>query len=247
LLELEPSWGFLVKIAIIVPNVEMPAELLENRLTFLKRHAHPRTEITMIKLQHGPISIESSVEHEMAGYYMVEKLLEMEHSGYDAFIMWCGEDAGVVSAREVTDLPVVGPFEASCAMALTLGHKFSVLGAMAQKAFMERKVWSLGLGAKLASIRSLGVSVIQVQRDRDYVKQVLEERCEKAVREDGADVLILSCMALLGMAGELKGRISAPIVDPGLAALKMAETLVGMGLTHSKRSFPFPPKMPHRH
>jgi hypothetical protein len=45
---------------------------------------------------------------------------------------------------------------------------------MAQKAFMERKVWSLGLGAKLASIRSLGVSVIQVQRDRDYVKQVLD-------------------------------------------------------------------------
>jgi Asp/Glu/hydantoin racemase len=49
-------------------------------------------------------------------------------------------------------------------------------------------------------------------------------------------------MALFGLANSLTKKLNAPIIDPALAALKMAEMVVHMGVTHSKISYPFPPK-----
>jgi Asp/Glu/hydantoin racemase len=40
----------------------------------------------------------------------------------------------------------------------------------------------------------------------------------------------------------LMEKLKVPVVDPALAALKMAETFVSLGLAHSKFSYPFPPK-----
>ena len=188
------------------------------------------------------MSIESSLEHEQAGYFMATKVRELEEKGYDAFITWCGEDAGLSSAREVTRVPVIGPFQSSCSVAITLGHQFSIVAPMVQRAFMERKVWELGLGQRLASIRSLGVPVLEVRRDLRRSTLLLEKECAKAIKEDHADAIVLSCMALFGMAGSLAKKLKVPVIDPALAALKMTEMVVGLGLGHSKLSYPFPPK-----
>ena len=40
---------------------------------------------------------------------------------------------------------------------------------------------------------------------------------------------------------ELSQRLSAPVVSPVLAALKTAETLLDLGLTHSRTAWPSPP------
>jgi allantoin racemase len=146
-----------MKIGVIVPNIKITEKQLDERRAFLSKHAQKDTEILMIKLKEGPVSIESSLEHEHAGYFMAKQIREVETMGYGAFITWCGEDAGLVSGREVTRVPVVGPFQSSLSIALTLGHKFSVIAPMVQKVFMERKVWDLGLGSRLASIRAFGI------------------------------------------------------------------------------------------
>jgi allantoin racemase len=231
-----------MKIGIIVPNIQMTGRQLEERKDFLMKKAQPGTEIEMIKLEQGPLSIESSFEHEQAGYYMAKRIRELNREGYHAFITWCGEDAGLTSAREVTRVPVIGPFQSSCSAAILLGHKLSIIAPMVQKAFMERKVWELGLGPRLASIRSLEIPVLQVRKNLTKTFLLLEKECERAVRKDGADVIIFSCMALFGAAKSLMEKLKIPIVDPALAALKMAETFVSLGLTHSKISYPFPPK-----
>jgi allantoin racemase len=231
-----------MEIAVIVPNRLMTEAHLEERRNFLMSHVQAGTKVQMIKLEHGPISIESSMEHEQAGSHIAKKVQEMDAQGLDAFITWCGEDAGVVSASEVTKIPVIGPLQSSCALAILLGHRFTVLGPMVQRAFMERMVWAYGLGSRLASIRTLGIPVLEVQCNRDRVQILLREEAFKALREDGADVIVLSCMALYGMAQALAAEISAPVIDPALAALKMAETQASLGLSHSKRTYPFPPK-----
>jgi allantoin racemase len=231
-----------MKIGIVVPNVRMTEKQLAERRNFLMKNAQPGTEILMIKLEKGPLSIESSLEHEQAGYYIAKKIGELTIEGYHAFITWCGEDAGLTSAREVTWVPVIGPFQSSCSNAILLGHKFSIIAPMVQRAFIERKVWELGLGSRLASVRSLGIPVIEVRNNLKKAFSLLEKECKKAVEKDGADVIIFSCMALFGAARSLMEKLKVPIVDPALAALKMAETFVSLGLTHSKISYPFPPK-----
>ena len=231
-----------MKVGILVPNIKMTAAQLDERRCFLMKNAQKETEVVMVKLDEGPVSIESSFEHEQAGYHMAARVRALEGNGFDAFITWCGEDAGLASAREVTRVPVIGPFQSSCSIAITLGHKFSIIAPMVQKAFMEGKVWSLGLGPRLASIRSLGLPVLEVRKDLRRATLLLEETCRKAIRDDGADVIILSCMALFGLAKALTKKLGIPVIDPALAALKMAETLISLDLAHSKVSYPFPPK-----
>ena len=41
---------------------------------------------------------------------------------------------------------------------------------------------------------------------------------------------------------ENQGIVDVPVVDPALIAFNMAEALAGMGLAHSKRTYPAPPK-----
>jgi len=231
-----------MKIGVIVHNIVLTDKELEERRKFLTKHALNETEVAMIKSQKGPISIESALEHEQAGYYMGMQMPELEKGGYDAFITWCAEDAGLVSSREITEIPVIGPFQSSCSIAIMLGHKFSIIGPMVHLAFIERKVWEQGLGARLASIRSLGIPVTEARRDLKKTYLLLKNECEKAIMKDGADVIILSCLALFGLASQLMEEIKVPVIDPALAALKMAEMQISLHLTHSKITYPFPPK-----
>ena len=61
--------------------------------------------------------------------------------------------------------------------------------------------------------------------------------------DDGADVLVMGCMsmAFMGVERELSDRLSVPVVSPVLAALKTAETLLYLNLSHSRTAWPSPP------
>ena len=64
------------------------------------------------------------------------------------------------------------------------------------------------------------------------------------MEQDGADVLVLGCMSMAflpGICEDLGRRVGVPVVNPVIAALKTAEALVAMKLSHSKAAWP-PPK-----
>jgi allantoin racemase len=48
-------------------------------------------------------------------------------------------------------------------------------------------------------------------------------------------------MAFMGVERELSDRLSVPVVNPVLAALKTAETLLYLNLSHSRTAWPSPP------
>jgi len=50
-------------------------------------------------------------------------------------------------------------------------------------------------------------------------------------------------MGFLNVAEEMSLALGVPVVNPGRASLKMAEALVGMGLSHSKLAYMTPPKI----
>jgi allantoin racemase len=50
-------------------------------------------------------------------------------------------------------------------------------------------------------------------------------------------------MSFLDMGDEIGAEVGVPVVNAGRAALKQAETLVSMGLSHSKKAWPTPAKM----
>jgi allantoin racemase len=50
-------------------------------------------------------------------------------------------------------------------------------------------------------------------------------------------------MGFLGITEDLQKRLEVPVVNPVTAALKTAEAVVAMGLSHSKAAYPMPRKL----
>ena len=82
--------------------------------------------------------------------------------------------------------------------------------------------------------------------DELSMKEV-EKVAIKSIEEGGADSICFGCMALNDHADKLSKRLSNShpgviVINPGKAVIKIAELLVELGLTQSKRSYPRPPK-----
>lgn len=68
----------------------------------------------------------------------------------------------------------------------------------------------------------------------------LKAESEKAIAEDGADVIVLGSTTMHQSAGYLQQNLPVPVINPGLVTYKLAELLLETGLSHSKRAFPDP-------
>jgi len=103
-----------------------------------------------------------------------------------------------------------------------------------------------GLSTKLASVRAINIPVLDLRTDLEATMKALINAGEQAVREDGAHVIVPGCTGLAGLAPRIRSGLvergcQVPVLDPPSVALKLAESLVDLGQTHSERTFPHPP------
>jgi allantoin racemase len=110
---------------------------------------------------------------------------------------------------------------------------------------LENLALLTGVSSKLASVRDIGIPVLELNDDRDRTFNQLIEVAKRTVEEDRADVLVIGCGTLSFRSEELQEVLGVPVVNPLRTALRMAELLVSSGLSHSKRSYPTPPKIAH--
>jgi allantoin racemase len=218
-----------MRIAYVVPGPmskgPMGLREMRRREGLLNAWAFPGTSVSVVDVPTGPISIESA---------------------YEEAIIGCFGDPGLEAARELATIPVVGPCESSLLLAAGLGHKFSVLTVFDSLiAGQELLAVKAGVRAKLASVRATGIPVLDLMKDPAFTKRRLIEVADACVKEDRADAFLFGCMTMsfLDMGDEVAAAVGAPAVNAGKAALKHAEMLVSMGLSHSKKAFPLPAKM----
>jgi allantoin racemase len=211
------------------------------------RVAGPETEISNVFLRSGPASVESAYDEAVAIPDVITRVREAEAEGMDAVIINCFGDPGLDAAREVVSIPVVGPCEASMHVAAMLGHKFSVITVLERLIpELDLHARKYGVASKLASARSVELPVLDLEKGREQFVGRMIEKAIEAVEEDGAHVIVLGCTGLAGLAEQVKAGLArrgfdVPVIDPAATALKLAEALVGAGLTHSKRTYPQPP------
>ena len=120
---------------------------------------------------------------------------------------------------------------------MAFGHKFSIMELLEQGPALTRQMLRIyGLEEFLASIRVLGLTVEEIWADKERLKEAIPKEGKKAVEEDGADAIVLSCGFMSGMAKELEDELAVPVIDPWGAAIKFAEMLLSLGLSHSKKA-----------
>ncbi|MES2687813.1 MAG: aspartate/glutamate racemase family protein [Pseudomonadota bacterium] len=229
-----------MKLLLINPNIsDSVSELIRSEA---QRSASPGTEVEVLTAPFGVAYIETRFEA-LIGAYAAAQLAAEHHARFDAVVVAAFGDPGLTGLREALPVPVTGLTEAALASACLLGHRISII-AISQRiqAWYREVVESYGLGARLASVRALDrplASIGGVQEDHAQALKVLAER---AVDEDGADVIVLAGAPLAGLARSLKGQLPVPVVDGVSSAVRHAETLVALQPGTAQRgSFSPPP------
>ncbi|ALM74038.1 aspartate/glutamate racemase family protein [Thermococcus barophilus] len=208
----------------------------ENDKKIYQSFASPGTEIKVISLEEGPISIETR----KAEAEVIPKIVDIalkHHENYDAIIINCCADPGVDVLRSLLDKPVIGPCESSLAIASTLGKKIGIVTVSKTGIpIFEELIRRLKFEEFVVSIGALDLSVPEIDKDKNKTIKLLLEECKKA-EDKGAEVILLGCTGFAGFAKELEKHLDIPVVDPAGAAIKMAEILVSLGLSHSKKRY----------
>ncbi|EYS96457.1 Asp/Glu/hydantoin racemase [Cupriavidus sp. SK-4] len=190
--------------------------------------AAPGTELVPLTASRGVPYIATRAEAQIGGAIALEMLAE-HHGQFDAAIIAAFGDPGLMGARELFDLPVVGMAEAAMLSACMLGRRFAIVTfARALGPWYEECVDMHGLRSRLAGIRMLDGSFASVSDVQEEKEAVLVELANRAVVEDEADVVILAGAPLAGLAARVRDRIPVPVVDQMAAAVKQAEALVAL-------------------
>lgn len=219
---------------------------LERRGRLLESYAGPGTEVGIEDVPEGPASIESMYEEYLSIPGAVRRVVELEAEGWDGLILGCYGDPGLDAFRELLSIPIIGPGEATALVAASLGHRFSII-TITQSVIpaTERQIRNVGLGEKLASVRVIDIPVLELHHDRQRTVEATIEEGRRAIQEDRADTLILGCMSMgfLEIAEAVAPELGVPVLNPARVSLKFTETVVGAGLTHSRRAYMTPPKL----
>ncbi|MDY0395528.1 aspartate/glutamate racemase family protein [Virgibacillus halophilus] len=233
-----------MKIKVIMPIVSdiFNEEIKEE----VKYYASENTEVAVCNLDYGPASIESEYDEALSIPDFLEKAKEAEEAGYQGVISDCLADPGVKAAREILDIPVVGPGETAMYYACSLGSSFSIVTVLPNViSMLENLSKTAGVDGKLASIRSVNIPVLEVH-DKVRLKKALYDEMIKAIEQDHAHTIVLGCTGFMGVAFELQERLKengydVPVIDPMFAATKMLESLITMKVKQSRLTYMTPP------
>jgi len=222
-----------MRIFVINPNTtESMTEHIRRELVKIKR---PETELMVVNPEHGPVSIESVYDETLAGPPTLELVRQANQEGYDAIIIACFSDPALDAAKEISEIPVIGIEEATLHVAAMLGHRFSITTVFSTRVpTRDLHVRMHGLESRYASSLVMNMPVLEMDAKPEEAKTRILELARQAVKEQGAEVVILGCAGLAGYAADVERELGIVVLDPTAVAFKMAEAFTELGLRHSK-------------
>jgi allantoin racemase len=222
-----------MRILVINPNASAEmSRVMREQLEAVRR---PDEHVDVVNPVGAPPVIESAQDEAACIPLTLDLVARAEQDGYDAVVIACFSDPGLDAAREVARIPVVGIQESAIHLAAQLGDRFAILTTTKRRLHVRHEaVLKAGLERRLASCPILEIPVADTVVNRDRVLHTLIEVGRRAIEEDDAEVLILGCAGLGDLAPLVQAALDVPVVDPNAAALKLASSLVELGLSHSK-------------
>ncbi|GHB38601.1 hypothetical protein GCM10010377_31720 [Streptomyces viridiviolaceus] len=145
------------------------------------------------------------------------------------------------------DLPAVGGFEPAVLTSLALGERTGVITVLPNVLpMLNGLVRRYGLTERVGSIRAVDIPVLDLDAG-DGLLDALTGQARAAVAAREADVVVLGCTGMLGVAAALQERLTrdgvfVPVVDPTGAAIMWLESQVRLGVRPSRTTY-----MPPRH
>ncbi|MFE3001955.1 aspartate/glutamate racemase family protein [Nocardia sp. NPDC059246] len=226
---------------ILVVNVNTTASMTDAIAAQARAVAATGTEIVGLTPRFGAESVEGNFESYLAAVGVMDAVVNYPEP-FDAVVQAGYGEHGREGLQELLDVPVVDITEAAAMTAMLLGHAYSVVTTLDRAVPMiVDRLKLAGLDARCASVRASGLPVLALEEDPAAAVVAVVDQAERAVREDGAEVICLGCGGMAGLDRRIAERCGVPVVDGVSAAVKLAESLVALGLSTSKvRTFAAP-------
>lgn len=229
-----------MKILIINPDYGMTQEEMALRCRILKEYTAPDTQLAMVCPQSSGVELNSALDVVLAAPEIVQLAADGQNAGFDAIVLYCFSDPVIDACREALRIPVIGGAQASCLAALNVCRNFGVI--LADEARLpEKKLFLRTLGVspeRIGQIAAVNLNGISPWADRETTFKKLLACGQKMMRETHTEAIVLGCLSFLGLAEPLSRVLGIPVIDPAVAAVTTAESIVCQRLFTSKVSYP---------
>jgi Asp/Glu/hydantoin racemase len=208
---------------ILLLNANTSGDMTTRLLAAARRTASPETELVGATGRFGGAYIGTRATYAIGAHAALDAYAECTVP-CDAVLLACFGDPGLAALRELASVPVVGMAEASCMTASRRVGRFSIVtGGLPWVAMLSEYVANIGLADRLASIRAVPMTGAVIAADPDAHIRELTQSCIAAVRDDGAEAVILGGAGLAGFADRIADRVPAPLIDSLAAAIEATE------------------------
>ena len=229
-----------MKILIINPDYGMTQEEMALRCRILEEYTAPDTQLAMVCPQNSGVELNSALDVVLAAPEIVQLAADGQNAGFDAIVLYCFSDPVIDACREALRIPVIGGAQASCLAALNVCRGFGVI--LADEARLpEKKLFLRTLGVspeRIGQIAAVNLNGISPWADRETTFKKLLACGQKMMRDTHTEAIVLGCLSFLGLAEPLSRVLGIPVIDPAVAAVTTAESIVRQRLFTSKVSYP---------
>jgi allantoin racemase len=222
-----------MKIRVINPNTTaaMTAKIGEAA----RAAAAPGTVVDAVQPSFGAPSIEGHYDDVWAAAGVAEQVLAGEADGADAHVIACFGDPGLHSARELARGPVIGIAEAGFHVASLLATGFSVVTTLTRTCVIaEHLVMQYGFEHRCRGIHGTDIAVLELDDPASDAYARILASAREALMRDRSGAIVLGCAGMADLCQRLQGELGVPVIDGVAAAVKLAESLVSLGLGTSK-------------
>lgn len=236
------------RVLVLVPYPFDEEGMANRRAQLDKVNLDPSFQFDYRAAKAGAADFDSYHDWLLADLSMLEAGLEAEADGYDAVCIDTTSDSGMNALRSVLKIPVIAPGKASYLIALMLAQRFGVLTQWdpwiheAQKTLVEYGLEHLCVGIESINRRPDPLNLLGGKEE-----EVFPLLLDAALRlvDKGAGAICMGSTTMHQAVGYLNENLPVPVIDAGPLSYKMAELLVGMGLSHSEVSYgrPHTPKL----
>ncbi len=232
-----------MKLAVILPGaVSSGAEKeIENLLS-------PGTELVVLGAAGGLLAVAGDID--LKGPEAAMLAMQAEQDGCDAVVLDGMCDFGLAIVRGAVDIPVVGAATATYSLVCQLVRRFGVVSINADmNPMFLRAIRECGCEQRMTSMRSLERSLRLTREGAEipYTPEDWEAELITAARpqvlEENAQCIVIACASIFGLLPDgarerMQEALGVIVVDPQPIALRTAEMLAALQLSHSKIEYP---------
>lgn len=222
-----------MRIHVINPNTT--AAMTATIARAAEQAAAAGTTINAVTSSTGPVSIEGYFDEALSLPGLLMEVRRGEVAGADAHVIACFDDTGLDAARQIATGPVIGIGEAAYHAAALVASRFTVVTTLARSIpALEHNLMKYGFERR-ANVRAAEVPVLALEDEKSDARVRIDFEIARALAEDRAEAVVLGCAGMAKLARDLSVQHRCPVIDGVGAAVKLAEMLVALGHTTSKR------------